>query len=217
MTSRDGALGAEPASAATESQGLASERSVRMRAYHARKHRLRSTPLTADDPRHGAWQRVLARATRTASGCLLWTGAGAKVGRGYGRIAHLGRCYSPHRVALEVSLGRTLAGDEETCHSCDVPQCVEPSHLFAGSKADNMRDGVRKGRVRPPRPRHLGERNGSAKLDAVKVAAIRRRKAAGEHRLALAAEYGVSEKAIRDVVNFKSWGHVPEVVNEAAP
>jgi hypothetical protein len=83
MTSRDGAPGAEPASAATESQGLASERSVRMRAYHARKHRLRSTPLTADDPRHGAWQRVLARATRTASGCLLWTGAGAKVGRGH--------------------------------------------------------------------------------------------------------------------------------------
>lgn len=49
-------------------------------------------------------------------------------------------------------------------------------------------------------------RKGKSKLTADQVRDIRRRRAAGERGVDLAAEYGVGPYAIRDCVSGATWG-----------
>lgn len=60
---------------------------------------------------------------------------------GYGRTS-IGPA---HRVSIMFALG-TLAEDKLVCHRCDNKPCVEPSHLYVGTFADNNRDTVTRGR-----------------------------------------------------------------------
>ena len=80
------------------------------------------------------------------SGCRIFVGA--KHPFGYGQIG-LGRrgdgIEQAHRVAWTLANGPVPAG-LCVCHTCDVPACVEVSHLFLGTKADNNRDMCAKGR-----------------------------------------------------------------------
>lgn len=80
--------------------------------------------------------------------CWLWTGR--PDGRmGYGRIRE-GVAGSAtllaHRVAWELAFGPVPAG-LDVCHTCDIPLCVRPDHLFLGTTLDNMADAKAKGRM----------------------------------------------------------------------
>ena len=68
------------------------------------------------------------------------------------------------------------------------------------NKADQVRDGVA----------NRGERCGSAKLTAAIVLECRRRYAAGETQTALAAEFGVSEPTISQLIHGVTWAHLRE-------
>ena len=107
--------------------------------------RLAEGPLVSGRPSRMELAAVVSECTRPGeNGCLLWGGGASR--KGYGRFKVGGRLYSPHRVVLENKLGRRLRRDEDTCHACDVPRCVNPEHLFAGSRLDNVRDAIAKGR-----------------------------------------------------------------------
>lgn len=90
-------------------------------------------------------ERLLSRIEIDSNGCWLFTGYIGK--NGYGQIWRNGKKDYAHRVAFEL-LVRPLHPGESVCHSCDVPTCVNPDHLFAGSQADNARDMHAKGRSR---------------------------------------------------------------------
>ena len=77
------------------------------------------------------------------SGCWLWT-KGSDL-KGYGCLSVAGKKHKAHRLSFVLHRGEVPSG-MQVCHRCDVPACINPDHLFAGTGSDNMRDCVRKGR-----------------------------------------------------------------------
>ncbi len=78
------------------------------------------------------------------SGCWVWLGGLWNSGYGHLKL-HLGKECSAHRVSYLGHIGSIPKG---MCvlHKCDVKTCVNPAHLFLGTKQDNTLDMVKKGR-----------------------------------------------------------------------
>lgn len=90
--------------------------------------------------------RIAARLTKTPTGC--WT-IPATSGSGYAYLRTHGRDVGAHRLVYE-SLHGPLPTHIMVCHTCDVRNCVNPHHIFAGSNADNQRDRYQKRYARLP-------------------------------------------------------------------
>lgn len=91
---------------------------------------------------------VLSKVVHCPSGCWLWAGANNAEKdpvRLYGRITLNKTIYPAHRFSYLAFWG-DIPKSFHVCHKCDVPMCVNPSHLFLGTHKDNMKDMSTKGR-----------------------------------------------------------------------
>lgn len=123
--------------------------------------------------------------------CWIWTAS--KTQQGYGRIGNL----RAHRLSWMLKYGSIPKG-LDCCHTCDNEACVNPVHLFIGTRSDNVNDSVAKGRWNRP----LGEKHPFAKLIPLQVLEIRQ-SSLSQRRLA--SKFNVSRAVIRQVLDNRAW------------
>lgn len=85
------------------------------------------------------------RSSINDDGCWVW--GGAKFRNGYGAIRFNGETVLAHRLSYQIRSGIQIPDGLHICHKCDNRSCVNPDHLFLGTRSDNMKDCSSKGRL----------------------------------------------------------------------
>lgn len=128
------------------------------------------------------------------SGCWLWEKSLSI--DGYGKIWVKNQMRSANRVSFE-RYKHKLTNNEYALHKCDNPSCVNPDHLFCGSKSDNNKDRMNKGRS------SRGCKHHQSKLSNQEVLGI-----FNDTRriIDIAISYNISQSTICDIKAKRTWG-----------
>lgn len=97
------------------------------------------------------------------TGCWIWCGTLSRQ-PGYGHFTLSRKISGParrrdhaHRASWRIFRGPIPKG-LAVCHRCDFKRCVNPDHLWLGTRRGNVMDSILKGRFTLP-PRMVGEAN----------------------------------------------------------
>jgi len=107
-----------------------------------------------------------------------------------------------HRTAWIKAHGYIPAG-MEVRHLCHNKGCIEITHLALGTSKENKADSIRDGRTAK------GERHGHSILTEREVRQIKKYKGTRTARQ-LAADFEVSEGAIKSIWSGKTWSWLDE-------
>jgi hypothetical protein len=138
------------------------------------------------------------------SGCIEWQ---STTRNGYGKLIIGSRTdgtrmsVSAHRLSYEVHVGKIPDG-LFVCHKCDNPKCINPDHLFVGSRKDNVNDREIKGRNKMPKIKY-NEESYSWKIKNEEVIEIRQLNKQCISIKEIAKKFNISVRHIRDIIKNK--------------
>jgi hypothetical protein len=166
------------------------------------RQRLLERMGSSEEGQEKFWSRVQ---KRTPDKCWNWTGVLDH--RGYGKF-----CFTPktgfrrkmfsHRISYFLKY-RSLPDHLMVCHHCDNPKCVNPDHLFLGTRAQNNLDMVSKDR------QSRGEESGVNKLTVKEVLRIRELHfSQGVSCAAISRMFNVTPTNIHSIINGRTWRHL---------
>ena len=131
---------------------------------------------------------TLSTADYIACDCGCWIWRWARDNHGYASVKHSSQLETVGRILLDI-----VGGSQHMIHACDNRICVNPAHLWAGTRADNSKDMAVK------------TRHPFIKLTAPDVQAIRTCLANGESGVSIARRYGVDTSTISCIKRRKTW------------
>lgn len=157
-----------------------------------------------------ARKRIKERINISKNGCWEWS---LKVRKnGYARVTYKQKSFYAHRLSFSAFNEILLdSSDMDVCHKCDNRKCVNPSHLFLGTRRDNMQDAKNKKRLSTGEchsKKIRGEKSGASKLKEAEVVDIIGLLNNGAKQKDLAEKYNLEKSTISAIKNRKIWRHI---------
>lgn len=152
------------------------------------------------------WKKVIVKSDKNEC----WLFEPAIKHNWYGSFYDGEKVEKAHRYSWKIHNKKKIPVGIEVCHSCDVPMCVNPEHLFLGTRKENMHDCKNKNRMSmPPRTTKKGKFivPVRAVLNPDQVRKIR--KLLVKQTIAdVARIYNVGESTIRHIKQGSTWKDV---------
>jgi len=145
--------------------------------------------------------------------CWMWTATLTPSGYGQLRDAE-GKKVNAHRISYILHYG-PVPDDCDVCHSCDANcppgdisyrRCVNPAHLWAGTRSENIQDMHRKGRQ--SRLDRRGAQGANTKLKESDVLQIRALHAQGLAPIEIARQFNITNSHVVGIVKRRTWSHI---------
>lgn len=148
---------------------------------------------------HSTSERFWSKVDMSGGPDACWPWTAGRVKDGYGHFSFEGKNIPSHRYAFfshygywPMPIGR---------HTCDNPPCCNPRHIIPGTKLDNSRDRIDRGRM------YIGNR-GNRNLNEEKVLLIRSLVLHGRSHGEVADIFGVSKSCVTSIVYRKTWKNI---------
>lgn len=135
---------------------------------------------------------------KSQNGCWEWRGNIDPGTIGYGRMKFDGKKDFAHRWAYIEEHG-SIPDGMHVLHTCHNPKCRRPSHLYAGTPADNVTDRVKANNHR----RRL------KKDEVIQIVAFHEKGRSVEH---LAKQFKTTEITIRKILSGKTHAKITGIV-----